>query len=148
MDVIRAEVGRGAWEPPPPRHRVAFGDHGGILLPVLARAEALLEARGEASLPPGITPHSLRHTFASLLFVMDEDPVSVMRQLGHTDAAFTLRVYAHAMSREPEERERLRALAEGREVIRAAGLESERHRHESSLGGEWVAVQLGADVAR
>jgi integrase len=58
---------------------------------VLARTEELLEARGQASLPPGITPHSLRHTFTSLLFAIGEDPVSVMRQLGRTDPAFTLR---------------------------------------------------------
>jgi integrase len=42
---------------------------------------------------PGITPHSLRHTFTSLLFAIGEDPVSVMRQLGHIDPAFTLRAY-------------------------------------------------------
>lgn len=72
----------------------------------------------------------------------------MMRRLGHADPAFTLRVHAHSISREPEERERLRAIAEGREVIGAAALESERQRHESSPGGEWVAVQLGADATR
>ncbi len=60
-----------------------------ILLPALARGEELLEARGQASLPPVIIPHSLHHTFASLLFAIGEDPVSVMRQLGHTDPAFS-----------------------------------------------------------
>jgi hypothetical protein len=35
-----------------------------------------------------------------------------MGQLGHTDPAFTLRVYAHMMRRNPDERERLRALVE------------------------------------
>ena len=38
----------------------------------------------------------------------------VMQQLGHTDPAFTLRVYSHMMRRSAEERERLRALVEGR----------------------------------
>jgi len=38
-----------------------------------------------------------------------------MAQLGHTDAAFTLRVYAHAMRRDDGEKERLRALVEGRD---------------------------------
>ena len=79
-------------------------------MPVLARAGRLLEARGQASLPPGITPHSLRHTFASLFFAIGEDPVSVMRDLGHPDPAFTLRVYAHSMVGGPDERERLREL--------------------------------------
>ena len=62
-----------------------------VLAPVLVRAGQGLEARGAASLPLGLTPHSLRHTFASLLFAIREDPVSVMRQLGHTDPAVTLR---------------------------------------------------------
>ena len=85
-----------------------------ILRPVLSRAEELLEQRRQASLPPGIAPHSLRHTFASLLFAIGEDPVSVMRQLGHTDPAFTLRVYAHSMSGGTDERGRLRAHRRGR----------------------------------
>jgi hypothetical protein len=36
-----------------------------------------------------------------------------MAQLGHTDPASTLRVYTHIMRRDPDERERLRALVEG-----------------------------------
>jgi hypothetical protein len=35
-----------------------------------------------------------------------------MQQLGDTDPAFTLRVYAHTMRRSQEERERLKALVE------------------------------------
>ena len=38
-----------------------------------------------------------------------------MRQLGHTDAGFTLRVYAHAMRRDAGDKERLKALVEGRD---------------------------------
>jgi hypothetical protein len=37
-----------------------------------------------------------------------------MAQLGHTDPAFTLRVYAHAMRRDEGDKERLKALVEGR----------------------------------
>ncbi len=36
------------------------------------------------------------------------------QQLGHTDPAFTLRVYSHMMRRSDEEREELKALVEGR----------------------------------
>jgi hypothetical protein len=36
-----------------------------------------------------------------------------MQQLGHTDPAFTLRVYSHTMRRSEVERERLKALVEG-----------------------------------
>jgi hypothetical protein len=38
-----------------------------------------------------------------------------MAQLGHTDPAFTLRVYAHAMRRDEGDKEALKALVEGRE---------------------------------
>jgi hypothetical protein len=34
----------------------------------------------------------------------------MMSQLGHTDPAFTLRVYTHMMRRDPGERDRLREL--------------------------------------
>ena len=40
----------------------------------------------------------------------------MMKQLGHTDPAFTLRVYSHMMSREPGERARLKALVNGERV--------------------------------
>jgi integrase len=43
----------------------------------------------------GVTFHVLRHTFASLLIAQGHDPVFVSRQLGHANAAITLRVYAH-----------------------------------------------------
>ncbi|MGZ8642121.1 MAG: hypothetical protein ACXWYF_11830 [Actinomycetota bacterium] len=42
------------------------------------------------------------------------EPPYVMAQLGHTDAGFTLRVYAHAMRRDEGDKERLKALVEGR----------------------------------
>ena len=38
-----------------------------------------------------------------------------MAQLGHTDAKFTLGVYAHAMRFSEDERAHLKALVEGRE---------------------------------
>ncbi len=42
-----------------------------------------------------VTPHALRHTFASLLVAQGRDPVFVADQLGHSSPAITLRVYAH-----------------------------------------------------
>jgi len=60
-----------------------------------------------------VTAHKLRHTFASILFVRGADPPTVMQQLGHTDAAFTPRVYAHAMRRDDDAKERLKALVNG-----------------------------------
>jgi Phage integrase family len=86
-----------------------------VIRPVVAHADALLGRRVQQSLPPGVTAHKLRHTFTSILFARGEDPPYVMAQLGHTDPAFTLRVYAHAMRRDAGDKERLKALIEGRE---------------------------------
>jgi integrase len=87
-----------------------------VLAPALRRADTLLTDRGHPPLPTGVTPHKLRHTFASILVACGEDPASVMAQLGHTDPKFTLRVYTHLMRRDPAERGRLRALVEGASV--------------------------------
>jgi integrase len=86
-----------------------------VIRPVVAAAEELLATRGQPPLPAGVTAHKLRHTFASILYVRGEDPPYVTSQLGHTDAGFTLRVYAHAMRRDDGDKERLTALVEGRD---------------------------------
>ena len=72
-----------------------------VLAPVVKRADELLAERDAPPLPIGISPHKLRHTFASLLVALGNDPASVMAQLGHTDPAFTLRVYTHINRRAP-----------------------------------------------
>jgi integrase len=84
-----------------------------VIVPVVERADELLARRGQPPLPEGVTAHKLRHTFASVLVMLDGDPAYVMSQLGHTDPAFTLRVYAHAMRRDEGAKERLRALVNG-----------------------------------
>jgi integrase len=88
-----------------------------VVKPAVARADELLEARGLVPIPKGLTTHKLRHTFASVLVACGEDPISLMRQIGHTNPNFTLRVYAHLMSRDASERERLKALVRGERVI-------------------------------
>jgi integrase len=91
-----------------------------VLRPVVRHADELLADRGQHPLPAGVTPHKLRHTFASILVALGRDPVHAMSQLGHTDPAFTLRVYSHAMRFSEAERARLRALVEG-EVLAPIG---------------------------
>jgi integrase len=81
-----------------------------VLEPTLNRANELLAARDQPPLPAGITPHKLRHTFASILVACGEDLASVMYQLGHTDPHFTLRTYTHLMRRDPTERQALERL--------------------------------------
>ena len=71
-----------------------------VLDKTVERANEQLTEAGDAPLPAGLTPHKLRHTFASILVAIGVDPGSVMDQLGHTDPGFTLRVYRHGMRRE------------------------------------------------
>jgi integrase len=78
-------------------------------------ANARLTAEAVEPLPERLTPHSLRRTFASLLFALDETPPYVMAQMGHTSANLTLEVYARQTGRRDAEPERLKALVEGRE---------------------------------
>jgi integrase len=80
-----------------------------VLAPAIDEANELLAERGHPPLPAGLSPHKLRHTFASILIACGEDPASVMARLGHTDPAFTLRIYTHLMRRDPAERARLKA---------------------------------------
>jgi integrase len=58
-------------------------------------------------------PHSLRRTFASLLYAIGEPAPIVMQELGHTHPALALRIYAHAMRRDEDEDDRLRGAGRG-----------------------------------
>jgi integrase len=84
-----------------------------ILANAVKRATERLEANDRAPLPTGLTPHSLRRTFASALFALGRELPFVMAQLGHTDPAMTLGIYARVMLDGETEREALRALVDG-----------------------------------
>jgi integrase len=81
-----------------------------VIARAVERANLALEADGREPLPDGLTPHSLRRTFASLLFALGEPPTYVMSQMGHTTPGLTLALYAREMNRRDGERGRLRAL--------------------------------------
>ncbi len=51
-------------------------------------------------IPMDVSPHSLRRTFASLLYLRGESPVYVMHQMGHTDPKLALRIYTKVMTSE------------------------------------------------
>jgi integrase len=87
-----------------------------ILEKAIDAANLQLAANGIETLPDHLTPHSLRRTFASLLFALGETPPYVMAQMGHTTANLTLAIYARQMDRRDGEPERLRMLIEGRSV--------------------------------
>jgi len=83
-----------------------------VLAPAVELASASLVERGYAPLP-ALTPHSLRRTFASLLYALGEDPATVMSEMGHTNPHLALAVYAQVMGRDPGEKAKLAALVDG-----------------------------------
>ena len=73
-------------------------------------------ARAKAGLPPiqeGVTNHTLRRMFASLLYEAGASPAYVMAQMGHTSSALALEVYARKMERQRDTGERMDALIRG-----------------------------------
>lgn len=85
-----------------------------VLAPAIEAADETLREAGDEPFPEGITPHSLRRTFASILVALGKDPSYVMNQMGHATPDFTLGVYTGMMKASEEDRERLRRLVEGR----------------------------------
>jgi integrase len=67
------------------------------------RANERLAEIGIEPISAAVSPHSLRRTYATLRSALRDDPVRIAEQIGHTDARFTLSVYARAAKR----RERL-----------------------------------------
>jgi integrase len=81
-----------------------------ILAKLIARANERLEKAGSVPLPAGLTPHKLRHSYASVLAVLGTEPGAITDQIGHTNPLFTFRVYRHAMRRDQASKNRLREL--------------------------------------
>ena len=86
-----------------------------VLALSVERANELLADRDANPLPDRLSPHSLRRTFASVLYAIGEDPPTVMAEMGHTSRALALAIYAQAMRRSDGEKASLRALVEGAE---------------------------------
>jgi integrase len=84
-----------------------------VLKPAITRAN---QARAKDGLPPieGVTNHSLRRTFASLLYEAGASPAYVMAQMGHESSALALEVYAKTMERKRDTGARMD------ELVRAA----------------------------
>jgi integrase len=94
-----------------PQHRSQIRSR--ILAKAIERANTKLAETDTELLPSGLTLHSLRRTFASLLFAIGETPPYVMGQMGHTTAELTLAMYARQMNRRDGEPKRLKALVQG-----------------------------------
>ncbi len=64
---------------------------------IVRRANETLVAQDVPAIPVELSPHSLRRTFASLLYLRGESPVYVMHQMGHADPKLALRIYTKVM---------------------------------------------------
>jgi integrase len=78
-----------------------------VLAPAVREANRARQARGLLPLSRGLTPHSLRRTFISLLLASGRPVPYVQRQAGHKDARTTLNIYAQVIDTDFGIRERL-----------------------------------------
>ncbi len=126
LPILRDELGAYRARLDPTAAALVFGTANGhrqgatnvrrrVLAKAVEQANRQLSEDNTEPLPDGLTPHSLRRTFASLLFAIGETPPYVMAQMGHTTPNLTLAIYARQMNRRDGEAERLKALIEGRD---------------------------------
>jgi integrase len=121
-----------------------------VLAKAIEGANTKLDGNQLESLPEGLTPHSLRRTFASLLFAVGEPPPYVMAQMGHTTASLTLAIYARQMDRRDGEPDRLKALVTGDVSSRATRDPERRPRPHPRLegGSSWRDTVAATSRAR
>jgi integrase len=100
-----------------PTRRGTVRDRNNVRTRVLANSiKKANKARTKAELPPiqdGVTNHTLRRTFASLVYEAGASPAYVMAQMGHSSSALALEVYARKMERQRDTGERMDALIHG-----------------------------------
>ncbi len=89
-----------------------------VLRPAIERANTALSEREREPIPAGLTLHSLRHTYASLMAEAGVDAAYAMAQMGHADARMTLGVYTHVGNRRKAGNARLDTLIGGADWAR------------------------------
>lgn len=71
-----------------------------IWTPAVLRANRIAKETAEpgtvpVTVPPGVTPYALRHTYASLSAAAGIMPLALSRRMGHAAVTMTMNVYAH-----------------------------------------------------
>jgi integrase len=89
------------------------------------RANAALVEAGLPSIQDGMTNHSLRRTFASLLYEAGASPAYVMAQMGHTFLGRRAGGHAKKMARSRDTGARMDALLRGDDWAQAPTMEEE-----------------------
>ena len=81
-----------------------------ILAGAIEKANVKLAEAGKSPIEEDVTSHSLRRTFASLLYEAGASPAYVMAQMGHSSSALALEVYSKMLARERDTGARMDAL--------------------------------------
>ena len=76
-------------------HGLVFTNTNGGLLYRSSALKRLFNRVNKKAGLEGITPHTLRHTHASILIYQGVDAKTISVRLGHEDVAFTLQTYGH-----------------------------------------------------
>jgi integrase len=84
-----------------------------IVRPAVTAANVRLATEGLPLIDVGVTNHTMRRTFCSLLFEAGASPREVMSQMGHTRADLALEIYAKKMNRDSTTGARMDALLSG-----------------------------------
>jgi len=79
------------------------------------RPKSKFDPKGIPFVIPHFTPHWLRHTFASILYMAGVDVLTAKEQLGHSDIKTTLQIYTHL-----DNRHKLRSMNKVNEYINNA----------------------------
>ena len=91
LEVLRAQL---KAYPPGPDGRV-FHNRSGNALKARALYNTFEQARLRAGITRRVTPHSLRHFYASVLIHLRTEPPVVQANLGHSTPSITLDTYTH-----------------------------------------------------
>ena len=74
--------------------------------------EVLTPALQRAGIEKRITPHCLRHTYASTLIMLGRDVAQVSKYLGHSDVYVTMTIYTHFIERKHDTMDDLEQLVQ------------------------------------
>jgi integrase len=99
-----------------PHHRANICNR--VLAKAITRANMRLIETSKRPIAEGVTNHSLRRTFASLLYEAGASPAYVMSQMGHASSSLALEVYARKMERQRDTGARMDALIRGADWAR------------------------------
>jgi integrase len=74
-----------------------------VINPSNFRSRVWIPAVKAAGLPAGVTPHHLRHTYASEQIAANEPDTAIAYRLGHRDSSVTRKIYGHIFARHRDE---------------------------------------------